>query len=202
MERTVRESILAHYRAINEGLSSRETQEGLSSRETQEGDYDLLYETCCMFINNFFYNLYTNESDQYISNKGSITVSWLIVISIIYTIIESIDHSTQEIIFEIILLCLGIRSLLFTDMFGKRLEDNITEINTRLGSIETRIGGIETRIEGIERIETRIGEIERQIGTMQTMQQQVQTMQQQMQTMQQQMQTMQQQQMQIMQQQQ
>ena len=200
MSRTARENILIHYRAINEGLSLR---------ETQEGDDDLLYETCCMFINIFFYNLYTNESDQYISKKGSITVSWLIVISTIYTIIESIDNSTQEKIFEIILLCLGIRSLLFTDMFGNRLENNIIQINTRLGRIETRIEGIETRIEGIETriegIETRIEGIETRmegiesgfvqiIGMMQTMQQQMQTMQQQMQTMQQQMQMMQQQQ--------
>ena len=106
------ENILIHNVVIN-------NQDSFLS-PTQEGDDDPLYDMCCMFINNFFYNLYTNESDQYVSKKGSITVSWLIVISTIYAIIKSIDQSTQEIIFEIKLLCLGIRPLLFTVMFAKR----------------------------------------------------------------------------------
>ena len=179
MERTARESVLAHYRAINEGLSSR---------ETQEGDYDLnYYDLNCMFMNNFFYNIYIDEDDNSISRKGSNNTDWLCLISIIYSVISCIDHSPLEIILEIILLCLVIRSLQFTDMFGNRLD-------TRLKKIETRMEEGLTRMEeGFEEIIETMQTMQQQMKTMQTMQQQMQTMQQQMQTMQQQMQTMQQQ---------
>jgi len=135
--------------------------EGAFLSEIQEGD-DLRHHTffnffcdrnCCTFINNWFDNIYNNESDQSISKKGSIIVNWLCVITIIYLIVSSVlvDRSPLVIIFQIIISCLVIGSLQFTDMFGKRLDNNtikgLHNINTRMEGIETRMN---TRWKGLK----------------------------------------------------
>ena len=128
---------------------------------------DLGYLKYCMFMNILFNKIFKRQSDQYISQIGSLISSWLCVTTIIFTILKlSTDLSSPRIIFiEIIILCLVIGSLQFSDMFSNRLATQTSGIETRIGGIETRIGGLETRMGGIE---TRIGGLETRMGGLET----------------------------------
>ena len=121
---------------------------------------DLGYLKYCMFMNILFNKIFKRQSDQYISQIGSSIANWLCVTTTIFTILKlSTDFSSPRIIFiEIIILCLVIGSLQFSDMFSNRLA-------TQTSGIETRIGGIETQMSGIK---TQIGELETQIGGLET----------------------------------
>jgi len=124
---------------------------------------DLGYLKYCMFMNILFNKIFKRQSDQYISQIGSSIVNWLCVTTTIFTILKlSTDFSSPRIIFiEIIILCLVIGSLQFSDMFSNRLATQTSGIETRISGLETRMGGIETRIGGLE---TRIGGLETQMG--------------------------------------
>jgi len=102
--------------------------------------------TFCMFINNWFYNIYNNESYQYIS---SFIVNWLCVITMIYIIylIVLSDQSLLVKFFEIIISCLGIMTLQSSNMFDRRLQNNMNTMNTQMNTMNTQMNTMNTRME-------------------------------------------------------
>ena len=91
--------------------------------------------TFCMFINNWFYNIYNNES------FSSFIVKCLYVITMIYImyLIVLSDQSPLVKFFEIIISCLGIMTLKSSIMFDRRFQNDMNKINTEMNTMNTRM---------------------------------------------------------------
>lgn len=91
--------------------------------------------TFCMFINNWFYNIYNNES------FSSFIVNCLCVITMIYIIylIVLSDQSLLVKFFEIIISCLGIMTLQSSTMFDRRFQNNMNTMNTQMNTMNARM---------------------------------------------------------------
>ena len=91
--------------------------------------------TFCMFINNWFYNIYNNES------FSSFIVNCFYVITMIYIIylIVLSDQSLLVKFFEIIISCLGIMILRSSTMFDRRIQNNMNTMNTQMNTMNARM---------------------------------------------------------------